>query len=230
VLISLLVEISVQSIEHTRLSVNKLGLLEPSLRKVIYYDTTKQLSKVEEMRVTGGKVKGTHLKTLPRGSIRPTTSLVKQAVFSILDNSTASWRYILDLFAGTGALGIEALSRGAEWVDFVDYRKSCCDIIKTNLERIGQTHRAHIYCCSVAKAIVFLKKSYDIVFMDPPYSDPSTSDVLATLAESGLLVQNSTVVLSHANRFPLMASYDGLHLVKERRYGDTFIFIYQKEV
>ena len=197
---------------------------------VIYYDTTRLLSKVEEMRVTGGKVKGTHLKSLPRGSIRPTTGLVKQAIFSILDNSTANWRYILDLYAGTGALGIEALSRGAEWVDFVDYRKSCCDIIRTNLERIGQLHRAHIYCCRVAKAIVFLEKSYDIIFMDPPYSDPSANSVLAGLAESRLLALDSSVVLCHANRFPLMANYDGLHLVKQRRYGDTFIFIYQKEV
>jgi len=82
------------------------------------------------MRVTGGKVKGTRLKTLPRHSIRPTTSVVKQAIFSLLENSTANWRQVLDLYAGSGALGIEALSRRAERVDFVDYRKKCCDIIR----------------------------------------------------------------------------------------------------
>jgi 16S rRNA (guanine966-N2)-methyltransferase len=181
------------------------------------------------MRVTGGKVKGTHLKALPRHSIRPTTSVVRQAIFSLLENSTANWRQVLDLYAGSGALGIEALSRRAEWVDFVDHRKSCCDIIKTNLEKIGGLQRAHIYCCSVTRALTFLNGSYDIIFMDPPYSDPSTNNLLINLANSKLLRENSTIVLCHANRFPLNSDYDGLHLVKQRRYGDTFIFIYQKE-
>jgi 16S rRNA (guanine(966)-N(2))-methyltransferase RsmD len=182
------------------------------------------------MRVTGGKVKGTHLKTLPGHSIRPTTSVVRQAIFSLLENSTANWRQVLDLYAGTGALGIEALSRRAEWVDFVDHRKSCCDIIKTNLEKIGELQRAHIYCCSVSRALTFLNGSYDIILIDPPYSDPSTNNLLINLAKSNLLGEDSTIVLCHANRFPLNSDYDGLHLVKQRRYGDTFIFIYQKEV
>jgi len=182
------------------------------------------------MRVTGGRVKGTRLKTLPRHSIRPTTSVVKQAIFSLLENRTTNWRQVLDLYAGSGALGIEALSRRAEWVDFVDYRKSCCDIIRANLEKIGELHRAHIYCCSVSKAVNFLSNSYDIIFIDPPYSALSTNNLLINLAKSKLLGKNSTIVLCHTNRFPLNSDYDGLHLVKQRRYGDTFIFIYRKEV
>jgi 16S rRNA (guanine966-N2)-methyltransferase len=182
------------------------------------------------MRVTGGKVKGTRLKTLSRRSIRPTTSVVKQAIFSILENRTTNWCQVLDLYAGSGALGIEALSRRAEWVDFVDNRKSCCDIIRNNLEKIGELHRAHIYCCSVGKSLAFLTNSYDIVFMDPPYSSPSTNNILVDLAKSKLLKEDSTIVLCHASRFPLNSHYDGLHLVEQRRYGDTFIFIYQKEV
>jgi 16S rRNA (guanine966-N2)-methyltransferase len=182
------------------------------------------------MRVTGGKVKGTRLKTLPRHSIRPTTSVVRQAIFSLLENNTTNWRHILDLYAGSGALGIEALSRGAEWVDFVDYRKRCCDLIRTNLEKIGGMEFAHIYCCSVSKALTFLNRSYDIIFIDPPYSNFTTNNLLVNLAKSELLGENSTIVLCHANRFPLNSDYDGLHLVEQRRYGDTFIFIYQKEV
>jgi 16S rRNA (guanine966-N2)-methyltransferase len=182
------------------------------------------------MRVTGGKVKGTRLKTLPRHSIRPTTSVVRQAIFSLLENRPTNWRQVLDLYAGSGALGIEALSRRSEWVDFVDHRKSCCDLIRSNLAKIGELQRAHIYCCSVSKALAFLNSSYDIIFIDPPYSDPSTNNLLIDLAKSNLLRENSTIVLCHANRFPLNSDYDGLHLVKQRRYGDTFIFIYQKEV
>jgi 16S rRNA (guanine966-N2)-methyltransferase len=181
------------------------------------------------MRVTGGKVKGTRLRTLPRHSIRPTTSVAKQAIFSLLENSTTNWCQVLDLYAGSGALGIEALSRGAERVDFVDYRKKCCDIIRTNLETIGGLHRAHVYCCSVSKALDFLSNSYDIIFIDPPYSDDSTNNLLTSLSKSNLLKENSTIVLCHANRFTLNSDYGGFHLVRQRRYGDTFIFIYQKE-
>ena len=182
------------------------------------------------MRITGGKIKGIRLKTLPTRSVRPTTSVVKQAIFSVLDNSAANWRLVLDLYAGSGALGIEALSRRAEWVDFVDYRKRCCDVIRTNLERIGELDRAHIYCCSVSKALGFLENSYGIIFIDPPYSDPSISALLTNLAKSRLVGEDSMVVLCHANRFPLNSDYDGLHLVRQRRYGDTLIFVYQKEV
>jgi 16S rRNA (guanine966-N2)-methyltransferase len=182
------------------------------------------------MRVTGGKVRGTRLKTLPRRSIRPTTSVVRQAIFSILENSTTNWRQVLDLYAGSGALGIEALSRGAERVDFVDYRKSCCDLIRNNLKKIGGLEWSHVYCCSVNKALTFLNKSYDIIFVDPPYSNSSTNNLLINLAKSELLAENSTIVLSHANRFPLNTDYNDLHLVEQRRYGDTFIFIYKKEV
>jgi len=182
------------------------------------------------MRVTGGKVRGAQLKILPRHSVRPTTSVVRQAIFSILENSTTNWHQVLDLYAGSGALGIEALSRGAGWVDFVDYRKICCDLIKNNLGKIGGLEWSHVYCCSVNKALTFLNKSYDIIFIDPPYSNSSTNNLLVNLAKSKLPAENSAIVLSHANRFPLKSNYDDLHLVEQRRYGDTFIFIYQKEV
>ena len=182
------------------------------------------------MRVSGGKVKGTRLKTLSKRTVRPTTSVVRQAIFSLLENRTTEWHRVLDLYAGSGALGIEALSRGAEWVDFVDYKKSCCDLIRNNLEKIGGLEWAHIYCCNVSKAINFLNRSYDVIFIDPPYSDSTAGNLLVNLANSKLLGENSTIVLSHANRFPLNSDYDGVHLIEQRRYGDTFISIYQKEV
>ncbi len=179
------------------------------------------------MRVTGGEAKGTQLKVLPGHSIRPTTSVVRGAIFSLLESTAEGWCRVLDLYAGSGALGVEALSRKAEWVDFVDHRRKCCDIIKYNLEKTGGLHKAHIYCCSVNKAISFLSNNYDIVFIDPPYSD-STNDLLVNLANSELVGGSSTIVVCHANRFPLNPNYDGLCLAKQRRYGDTFISIYQK--
>ena len=112
------------------------------------------------MRVIAGKAKGHRLK-VPTGTyVRPATDLVRGAIFSILETTADDWSLVLDLFAGSGALGIEALSRGAGWVDFVDHEQRCCDIIRQNLEKTGLTAQTHIYCCSVAKAITFLDKEY----------------------------------------------------------------------
>jgi len=181
------------------------------------------------MRIIGGKAKGTQLKAPARQLIRPTTNLVKEAIFSILENTVSCWDRVLDLYAGSGALGIEALSRQAEWTDFVDRSRKCCDIIKYNLARTGLLEKAHIYCCSASKAVAFLSNNYDIIFMDPPYSDPFIGNLLTTIANSKLVGENTTIVVCHANRFPLSSDYDGLHLVKQRHYGDTFISIYQRE-
>jgi 16S rRNA (guanine(966)-N(2))-methyltransferase RsmD len=182
------------------------------------------------MRVTGGKVKGVQLKATHSRLARPTTNLVKQAVFSMLENSANSWHQVLDLYAGSGALGIEALSRGAEWVDFVDQSKECCDIIKYNLSKVGLLDKAHVYCCRVSKAIAFLEGKYDIVFMDPPYSDPSINGVLMNLSSSNLIGEGSIIVVCHSSRIPLDVSSDGLYLVEHRYYGDTSISIYRGEV
>ena len=180
------------------------------------------------MRVSGGTAKGAQLKMLQGHLIRPTTNLVRQAIFSILENTDTNWHRVLDLYAGSGALGIEALSRSAEWVDFVDHKKKCCDIIKHNIKKAGGLDKAHVYCCSVSKAITFLSANYDIIFMDPPYSEPSMNDLVARLANTKLVGEKLTLVVCHANRFPLNTEYDRLHLVKERHYGDTFVSIYRK--
>jgi len=181
------------------------------------------------MRVIAGKARGVRLKAPPKRLIRPTTSLVKEAIFSILESSDGYWGRVLDLYAGSGALGLEALSRGAEWADFVDKSRKCCDVIKRNLDEAGLLDRAHIYCRSANKVVTFLTDCYDIVFMDPPYSNPSTGDLLETLAGSKLIGEGTTVVVFHDNRFPLNPSYIELYLTKQRNYGDTFISVYRRE-
>jgi len=181
------------------------------------------------MQVTGGQIKGNRLTVPRRPAVRPTTNMARQAIFSILENTAVDWCRVLDLYAGSGTLGIEALSRNAEWADFVDQNRKCCDIVKRNLEKARLSDKAHVYCCSAHKAIAFLNNKYDIVFIDPPYSDPTANDLMANLALSKLLVENSVVVVCHGNRFPLNSSHDGLNLLKERHYGDTFVSIYQME-
>ena len=91
------------------------------------------------MRVIAGKAKGHRLKVLKGTITRPATDLVRGAIFSILENSKSDWEQVLDLFSGSGALGIEALSRGASWADFVEQEPRCCAIIRENLEKVGYT-------------------------------------------------------------------------------------------
>ena len=179
------------------------------------------------MRVIAGKAKGHRLKA-PGRPVRPATDLVRGAIFSILGTAASDWEQVLDLFAGSGALGIEALSRGAGWVDFVEQVPRCCDIIRQNLERTKLAAQAHIYCCGVAKALSFLDKEYGIILMDPPYSNSSIGNVVTQLATSKLVGANSIVVVTHSPRLHLDSTYATLNLIKERRHGDSCIAVYQK--
>ncbi len=181
------------------------------------------------MRVIAGRAKGHRLKVAKGNITRPATDLVRGAILSILETTTSDWTRVLDLFAGSGALGIEALSRGAGWVDFVEREPRCCDIIRQNLEKTNLSAQAHIYCCSVAKAISFLEEEYSIILMDPPYSDSSIGSLVTQLATSKLVGTNSTVVVTHSPHLPLYSTYATLNLIKQRRHGDSCIALYQKE-
>ncbi len=180
------------------------------------------------MRVIAGKVKGFRLKVPRRVATRPATGLVRGAIFSILETMAADWEQVLDLFSGSGALGIEALSRAAGWVDLVENDRSCCVIIKQNLEKTGFSDRAHVYCCSVARAISFLDKEYSIILMDPPYSDLSIGSTIEQLAASKLVGEKTTLVVTHSPRLSLKATYASLCLIKEYRHGDSCIALYQR--
>ena len=181
------------------------------------------------MRVIAGEAKGHRLKAPKRTATRPATDLVRGAIFSILESIDCDWSQVLDLFSGSGALGIEALSRGAGWVDFVEHNPQCCDIIRQNLEKTKLTDRAHVYCCSVAKAVSFFDKEYSIILMDPPYSDSSIDSLVTQLANSKLVGTNTVVVVTHSPRHSLDSTYGALQCIKERRHGDSCIAVYRRE-
>lgn len=181
------------------------------------------------MRVIAGKAKGHRLKAPKTTATRPATDLVKGAIFSILENITRNWEQVLDLFSGSGGLGIEALSRGAGWVDFVERSPRCCAIIRENLEKTRLREQAHIYCCSVAKAFSFLDKEYSIILIDPPYSDSSIGSLVEQLANSKLVGRDTIVVVTHSPHLPLDSTYGKLNLIKEHRHGDSCIAVYRKE-
>ncbi|MFC2043709.1 16S rRNA (guanine(966)-N(2))-methyltransferase RsmD [Chloroflexota bacterium] len=180
------------------------------------------------VRIIAGEAKGHRLK-FPKGTkTRPATELVRGAIFSILENITVKWEQVLDLFSGSGSLGIEALSRGANWVDFVEREPKCCAIIRDNLAEAKLVERARIYCCGVEKALSFLDKEYGIIVIDPPYSDSSIGNLLERLSHSKLVGGETVLVLTHSPHLSLVSSYGSLNLIKERRHGDSCIAIYQK--
>jgi 16S rRNA (guanine(966)-N(2))-methyltransferase RsmD len=182
-----------------------------------------------DMRIIAGEGKGRRLRS-PKTSIRPTTALVRGAIFSILYPMLDQEWLGLDLYAGTGALGIEALSRGAAWVDFVEQNRKCCDAINKNLEATGFASQSRVYCISVDRALTMLDRVYDVVLLDPPYDDPSLPTTLDSVFGSPLVSPKSTVVVQCSTRQRLPADFHKFHMIKNRHYGDTSISFYRQEV
>lgn len=180
------------------------------------------------MRVIAGEAKGRKLKT-PRGSIRPTTELVRGAIFSIIQPLVADPWSILDLYAGSGALGIEALSRGAVRADFVESNPRHCSIIKENLTALGLAGRGRTFCLAASKALEVLDGPYDVVVLDPPYSDPSVLDLLDGLAASALITDHSVVVVEHTPHLTFPERIRNLNLYRRKEYGDTCLSVYRQE-
>jgi 16S rRNA (guanine966-N2)-methyltransferase len=181
------------------------------------------------MRVISGSARSVPLKAPQLPTVRPATDLVKGAMFSMVELMADDWAQVLDLFSGSGQLGIEALSRGAGWVDFVDREPRCCAIIKQNLEKTKLAAQAKVYCCDVSKAITFLDKEYNVILMDPPYKDTMIGEVITPLAGSKLVGARTIVVITHSPHLTLNQSYGPIRMLKERRHGDSCISIYQKE-
>ena len=175
------------------------------------------------MRVVAGAYKGHRLAAPKRGSTRPTQDRVREALFSILGNVRAA--RVLDLFAGSGALGVEALSRGARECTFVDSDGAATRAIRENLRRLG-AETGHVIR---SDALVFLRaaarrdRRWDLVFCDPPYRlAHRLADDLDELLPR-VLAKKARVVCESATRQPLKL---GLPLVRERTYGDTLIAVY----
>ena len=162
-----------------------------------------------------------------KNGVRPTSSLVKTAIFNLLPPGILDGAQVLDAYAGTGALGFEALERGAAQVDFVDKDADMCRRIRESLKDAGLTEQTHVYAAFMKRAIAFLTGPYDVLLMDPPYADPQIGDTMALVAGSGLLKQGGVLVVEHASRVTLAERFGGLVLVRLRRYGDTSVSIYR---
>lgn len=177
------------------------------------------------MRVVAGRVKGHHLQA-PRGSeTRPTSDKVREAIFSMLAGEFID-EPVLDLFAGTGALGIEALSRGAASAVFVERRPPACAAIRANLKHTRLEESARLLCMPVERALHTLHQSFCLVLLDPPYSYPNLNDIMTMVSGAPVLRSDTTVVFEHSPRFAVAASYGRLSLERQKVYGDTAVSIF----
>ncbi|QJW44378.1 16S rRNA (guanine(966)-N(2))-methyltransferase RsmD [bacterium BFN5] len=177
------------------------------------------------MRIITGSAKGTKLKA-PRGlDTRPTTDRVKESIFNILGNAVYE-AMVLDLFAGTGSLGLEALSRGAQRAVFVDQNTSSIHVIKENVDHTKMSDKAEILKSDVLKTIEKFTKTkdlFDIVFCDPPYNKGYINKVLQLIDQGAIVAEQAILVLEHSRHEQLANQWDNLVLKRSERYGETIV-------
>lgn len=175
------------------------------------------------VRVISGVAKGRRLR-VPRGlAVRPTPDRAKEALFNILGDRVANCHF-LDLYAGTGAVGIEALSRGAREAVFVEKQPHIAGIIGQNLKRTSLVERAGVMVADAGDALKKLKKQrkfFDIIFADPPYNLRNTDEILQVIANKDILNADGLVIWERASATSLPARIGNMVCLKEVRYGDT---------
>ncbi len=179
------------------------------------------------LRITGGEHRGRRF-SVPRGSdLRPTSDRVRSAVFSILGADAIRGVRALDLYAGSGALGFEALSRGAASVDFVESNGRRCRFIRQSLEEMGLSERGSVHNGKVERIMESLEGSYGLVFADPPYALDNWNELMRTMNRARFLIEGGIVVAEHRHNTELSEEFGRLALLTRRRYGDTAISMYE---
>ena len=180
------------------------------------------------MRVISGKARGVQLKTPDGLKTRPTADRVKEAMFSIIQFDLPGAR-ILDLFGGTGQLGIEALSRGASFAVFLDAQDSACRLIRENLKRTKLTELAHVVRGDYLEYLKKCNDKYDIVFLDPPYAEIYLENALKMLTEIDILKSGGIIVAERSVDKELPCFFDGYTRSKDYKYGNTLLTLYRKD-
>ncbi|MBL3530266.1 16S rRNA (guanine(966)-N(2))-methyltransferase RsmD [Companilactobacillus zhachilii] len=180
------------------------------------------------MKVVSGRFRGLNLKAVPTNNTRPTSAKVKEAVFSMISPYMVDG-VALDLFAGTGSLGIEAVSRGYEKAYLVDKAYKAINTIKENIEK---THAEDSFVIMKTAATEALQKfaadgiKFDLVFLDPPYRMKITEQIIKDMVEQNLL--NPDAIIVDETDYDIdLGDFDGIELLKEKRYKDTKVALYQ---
>lgn len=183
------------------------------------------------MRIISGQLKGRRLKTPKGREVRPTADRVKEALFNILPRDL-SGRRVLDLFAGTGNLSLEAMSRGAERAVLVDIAREATELIVENLKAVGFAGKARVVTGSAFKTARALARSgerFDLIFLDPPYEIGLAGEALKEIAKESLLREDGVAVAEHSVREKVEDRYGPLARTDQRRYGGTVLSFFRHD-
>ncbi|MEZ2656578.1 16S rRNA (guanine(966)-N(2))-methyltransferase RsmD [Aneurinibacillus aneurinilyticus] len=186
---------------------------------------------MEMMRVVAGSKKGHPLQAVPGKGTRPTVDKVKESIFNMI-GPYFDGGLVLDLYAGTGGLGIEALSRGAEKCIFVDANRKAIGIVQQNLSSTEMNEKAEVYRNDANRALNALKKRelmFNIVFLDPPYAEQKIESQIAIMVDHGLLAPNAMIVAEHDVKDELCNQIGSVDKIREVTYGQTMITVYRNE-
>ena len=179
------------------------------------------------MRVITGKARGVVLKTPEGMQTRPTTDRVKEALFSIIQFDIPGCK-VLDLFGGTGQLGIEALSRGAKSAVFVDASDAACKLIRENLKRTKLENDAKVVRSDYMEYLRRCRETFDVIFLDPPYAEVFLENSLNCITEIDILQTNGIIVTERPLEKELSWDILGYTRSKDYKYGNTLITLYRK--
>lgn len=184
--------------------------------------------KVDSMRIVAGTARGIRLKMVPGNHVRPTADRVKESLFNVLGPFFDGGN-VLDLFAGTGGLGIEALSRGMEYAVFIDKSSASTAVVQENLKKSKLNEKAETHSCDARVALKKLKERgicFQIIFMDPPYHDELIIKLLEVVSEYGLLSRDGVIIAEHAKDFYMPKEIATLERTRSLSYGNTFMSLY----
>lgn len=180
------------------------------------------------MRVIAGSFRGRKLETIDDRTVRPTSDRVKESLFNIISGHILDSQF-LDLFAGSGAIGIEALSRGSTNVFFIDINNDSLKTLRKNISTLHIEDKIEIYNADYKTAIEkfkFKNIKFNIIFIDPPYSKGIAQDALALVEEASVLLQNGIIAIEHDEKDAMPQNQGKLFLLKQKKYGSTKLSFY----
>jgi len=182
------------------------------------------------MRIIAGSAKGRVLRSLRGRALRPTMDRVRESLFAMLGRTIEGARF-LDLYAGSGAVGLEALSRGAAHATFVESHRPAGRVIEENAGLCGFSDRVRLLVVPAPRALARLRREcqrFDIIFLDPPYSSQEAGGLLARLAQwPGMLAEGGVIVCQHSRHEDLGENFGPLGRMRRARFGETILDFYQ---
>ncbi len=165
------------------------------------------------MRIISGRYRGASIYSVPGVSTRPTTSFHREMIFSMVRDYQG--KKVLDLFAGTGALGLEALSRGSIWVDFVEFANPAISTLLKNIQKLKCDQLCHVHRRKVQSYLNKTLQKYDLIFIDPPYNKDLVNPTLKSIYENGLLNEEGIIVLEHDRKEKIDKSFEE-YIIKQK--------------